>query len=203
MKHYTVYRTTNTVNGHFYVGMHVTSKPDDWYIGSGKVLRQAVLKYGREAFRKEVLFVYDNENDMRMKEAEIVTEEFVARPDTYNLNTGGLGGWFHANTKNDHKAMLGKRHSEGTLRRMREYVWVHRDGEDPRKIRETELEQALLQGWNKGRDPRACAAMADTWSRRPCPHQGKVWIKHHEQQSRLVSGEDVESWLSLGWSRGR
>ena len=49
---YTVYKTTNLVNNKIYIGVHKTSKPNDTYIGSGKILADAILKYGKENFVK-------------------------------------------------------------------------------------------------------------------------------------------------------
>lgn len=90
--YYTVYQVTNAVNGKIYIGKHQTMNPDDGYMGSGIALGRAMKKYGMEAFSKQVLFVFTNEDDMNRKEIELVTEEFVARSDTYNMTVGGEGG---------------------------------------------------------------------------------------------------------------
>lgn len=68
-------------------------------MGSGKYLRRAVEKYGLENFSKEILFVYDSEDLMNAKEAELVTEEFCLREDTYNICEGGKGGWSYINNQ--------------------------------------------------------------------------------------------------------
>lgn len=94
---YTVYKTTHLESGKIYVGMHTTAKAGDSYLGSGTLISHAIKKYGRAAFSKEVLFVFDNPEEMTAKEKELVTAEFVSRDDTYNLNVGGDGGWFRAN----------------------------------------------------------------------------------------------------------
>lgn len=86
---YTVYQTTNTVNDKIYIGVHKTSKIDDNYIGSGNVIKEAIKKYGRQAFKKEILFIYDNIQEAYRKENELVNKDFVEREDTYNLVCGG------------------------------------------------------------------------------------------------------------------
>lgn len=96
-RHYTVYKITNIVNGKIYVGKHHTLNLDDGYMGSGQNLKRALAKYGVENFRKEILFDFDNSDDMNSKEIEIVNEEFVARGDTYNLSLGGAGTWDYVN----------------------------------------------------------------------------------------------------------
>lgn len=90
---YTIYQTTNKVNGKFYIGKHKTENLEDGYIGSGLLLWYAIGKYGIENFEKKILFFLDSEDEMNAKEKEIVNEDFVARSDTYNLKVGGEGGW--------------------------------------------------------------------------------------------------------------
>lgn len=99
MTHYYLYRVTNKVNGKIYVGVHKTQKLDDGYMGSGKVIRSAIEKHGLENFEKEILETFDNAADMFKREAEVVTEEFLARPDVYNLRRGGHGGFDYINSK--------------------------------------------------------------------------------------------------------
>lgn len=89
---YTIYRTTNTVNGKYYLGKHQTENPNDDYLGSGLALKSAIKKYGRKAFTKEVLFVFDTEEEMNLKEKELITEELVSNKNTYNKGIGGEGG---------------------------------------------------------------------------------------------------------------
>lgn len=90
--YYTIYKVTNKLNGKFYIGKHQTTNIDDSYYGSGKAIKEAIQKYGIDSFSKEVLFIFDNEDDMNNKEKELITEEFVNRKDTYNLGVGGEGG---------------------------------------------------------------------------------------------------------------
>jgi hypothetical protein len=98
---FTVYQITNKSNGKIYIGKHQTKDLNDDYMGSGKRLRSAIEKYGIENFTKEILFQFDNEADMNSKEAELVTEEFCLREDTYNLCPGGKGGWGYINNNDE------------------------------------------------------------------------------------------------------
>lgn len=88
---YLIYKTTNIINGKVYIGLHETEDVQDGYLGSGIFLKKAIRKYGAENFKKEILFVFDNKEDMIAKEKELVNEEFVKRQDTYNMSMGGFG----------------------------------------------------------------------------------------------------------------
>lgn len=90
---YTIYKITNLVNNKYYIGKHITKKLDDGYMGSGKLIVKAIEKYGIENFKKEILFVFDNEIEMNKKEAEVV----VISEQTYNLCPGGKGGFGYIN----------------------------------------------------------------------------------------------------------
>lgn len=97
--------------------MHQTTNINDAYMGSGKILNLAIKKYGIENFKREILFVFDNFEEMLLKEAELVTEEFCLRNDTYNLTNGGKGGWSYINRSGIVK-FKGKTHSELTKLRI-------------------------------------------------------------------------------------
>lgn len=90
-KHHIIYKTTNLINGKIYVGMHSTDNLNDGYLGSGWILKQVIKKYGKENFKREVLLVLSNRKEAREVEALLVDTEFIARPNTYNLQEGGMG----------------------------------------------------------------------------------------------------------------
>lgn len=89
---YTIYETTNLLDGKKYIGKHATTDPNDDYLGSGIRLNRAIKKYGKENFQKKVLFVLETEEEMTLKEMELVNDEVVADPNYYNIAYGGQGG---------------------------------------------------------------------------------------------------------------
>ena len=85
-----LYRTTNQVNGKFYIGVHNSSK--SWYKGSGSHLKRAIKKYGIKNFYRETLFEFESEAEAYLKEEEIVNLDLLSNPLCYNLKLGGKGG---------------------------------------------------------------------------------------------------------------
>ena len=88
-----MYEIKNLINNKIYVGVHKTLNLNDGYMGSGKVILRAIKKHGIENFTKTILETFDNAETMFSKEIEIVSDEFLARPDVYNLRRGGSGGF--------------------------------------------------------------------------------------------------------------
>ena len=61
---YYLYKITNLLNDRIYIGVHKTDNLNDGYMGSGKVISQAIKKHGLENFRKDILEFFDNEESM-------------------------------------------------------------------------------------------------------------------------------------------
>jgi hypothetical protein len=95
---YYLYQITNLVNNKIYVGVHKTKNMNDGYMGSGKIIRYAIEKYGIDNFRKDILETFENSESMYAREKEIVTDNFLLREDVYNLRRGGHGGFDHINS---------------------------------------------------------------------------------------------------------
>jgi len=112
---YTVYRTTNLATAKIYIGVHKTLDPNDAYLGSGSTMLSAIAKYGRSQFSKEILFDFETSEEAYAKEAELVTEDFVARDDNYNIKLGGgsLSRHSKATRAKMSKAKLGNKNSLG------------------------------------------------------------------------------------------
>jgi len=93
---HTVYRTTNMLDGKFYIGVHKTENPCDDYLGSGTYLKRAIDNHGVHNFKKEVLFEFSKPDEAFQKEFELV-EMFRDNPQCYNLRQGGSGGFDYIN----------------------------------------------------------------------------------------------------------
>ena len=97
-KHYLIYQITNLVNGKIYIGKHETTNIEDGYFGSGNLIQAAINKHGLENFEFKILIDLKSREEMNLLEKMVVTEEFCAREDVYNIKVGGDGGWDYVNT---------------------------------------------------------------------------------------------------------
>lgn len=88
-KLFVVYETTNKINDKIYVGVHGGFVATDDYLGSGKALKAAIKKYGKENFEKQIIKIFNTAEEAYAFEKEIVDYEFIQRDDTYNLAVGG------------------------------------------------------------------------------------------------------------------
>lgn len=86
-----VYRTTNLVNGKFYIGVHTAWSVDDEYLGSGDRLKRAVFKHGRENFQRVVLWIFDAREDACNMEKEEIGK-YLGNVLCMNIKPGGEGG---------------------------------------------------------------------------------------------------------------
>lgn len=102
MRYYLVYKTTNIINGMFYIGSHETDNKNDSYLGSGVWLRKAIKKYGKDNFRREIIQECADRDEMYSLEEKLV-ESVRCTPNCYNINVGGSGGWNHINESGMHK----------------------------------------------------------------------------------------------------
>lgn len=84
-----VYKTTNIINGKEYIGVHTTNNIDDAYFGSGKNIKAAIRKYGKQCFIKEILRHFTSIEEAYHYERQLVTEEYVKSDSTYNMTLGG------------------------------------------------------------------------------------------------------------------
>jgi hypothetical protein len=160
-----IYKTTNLLNNHFYIGKHVSYSINNTYLGSGKRLLNELKKYGKTNFKKEVLYILNNLEDLDKKEAEIITIDLLKDTNCINLILGGLGSWHYVNTKclkgykfwGDQEKV--KKHREESSIRMKAlnvtgkvprgaFIGRKHTEETKNKMREAHLGKAT---WNKGK----------------------------------------------------
>jgi len=85
------YKITNHINKMIYIGVHRTDNINDNYMGSGKLIKRSIFKYGIENFTKEILAFFDTYKEALEYERKIVTIDFIEEDTNYNLREGGYG----------------------------------------------------------------------------------------------------------------
>jgi len=89
-----IYITTNLINGKKYIGQKLFIKYWQNYLGSGIQLINAIKKYGKEYFSREIIAIAYSEDELNKLEKEsIKIHNAVKSNDYYNITHGGDGGW--------------------------------------------------------------------------------------------------------------
>lgn len=122
MTHHYIYKTTNIINGKFYIGKHSSMLLEDDYLGSGTIITQSIKKYGKENFVREIIMICHTENEAYYYEEQIIAS-CLGNPMCYNMVPGGKGfnfesakaacevaqknGWygFKSMSEEDHKSI--------------------------------------------------------------------------------------------------
>ena len=94
-KFFTIYKITNKINGKVYIGQHKVKSlfARDNYLGSGgKRYQNAIKKYGKQNFSKEIITIA-----MTQSEADVLEKYYIKKYDStnpekgYNILVGGQG----------------------------------------------------------------------------------------------------------------
>lgn len=85
-----IYITTCKVNGKKYIGQRKYSRGWENYIGSGTALANAIAKYGRENFSREIICEAETPEKLNQLEYDLTIKFDVVNSDNwYNLSYGG------------------------------------------------------------------------------------------------------------------
>lgn len=144
-----VYITTNLVNGKQYIGSH-NGEEGDSYLGSGKILKEAIKKYGKENFKREILEICDINKNLEL-ESKYIKEHNTLVPNGYNILEHGEYNEFTEELRkklseskkgrkfsDEHKeklskARIGKKLSEDTKNKMSDFQKGREKSETERK----------------------------------------------------------------------
>lgn len=101
-----IYKITNKINNKSYIGKKYGSFDDNYY-GSGKIIKEAIKKYGKENFIIEILCECKNEKDINLNEQKYIKENNPK----YNIAKGGTGGNTLLYSTETHKKEIIKKRS--------------------------------------------------------------------------------------------
>lgn len=106
-----IYITTNMINGKRYIGQRKFSKGWKSYLGSGKILKQAIEKDGRENFIRDIISIAYSKEELDRLEIEFIENYNAYKScDFYNIAKGGEGGGLPGQLS----PMYGKKLSDST-----------------------------------------------------------------------------------------
>lgn len=196
-KVYFIYKTTNLVNGKFYIGKKVSDESlSPTYLGSGVLINKAIAKYGIESFKREILEFCDSAEHLSEREIFWIKETH-ARELGYNLTDGGDGLVNLSQETRDkmRKAKLGTHPNvseEAQARRSKAISKVHK-GKHLTEEQKKKLSEVNKGNWTGDKNPmknpetaqKISAILKDKYSHQPNSMTGK----HHSEETRKKISE--------------
>ena len=152
-KFHLTYKTTCLITRKCYYGMHSTDDLSDGYLGSGRLLRYSVKKYGRENHVRETIEMFPDRESLRHAEAALITLDRLSDPSCLNLYPGG-GGYDEETMRNVSESLKGRKLSPEHCKKISE----RKKGKPPwnkgktglYKLSEEARAKLRKPAWNKG-----------------------------------------------------
>ena len=206
------------MNNKVYIGVHQTENMDDGYMGSGKVIKYALAKYGVENFTKVILETFENAKAMYAREKEIVNNDFLRRKDIYNLKYGGEGGFDHINNDEEfriEKNKKARRIANEKIEKIYGENWrsvigrlggagAHTDEAEKKRIT-TRKERGIKSDASKMQTEDAKLKKIDTFKQIKHQQGDKnsqfctMWITDGKKNMKIGKNETIPD----GWTKGR
>lgn len=112
-----VYITTNHANGKKYIGQRKYDRRGYWktYLGSGTSIKNAIEKYGKTNFSKEIIEECDTKELLNEREKYWIAyyDAYNSR-EFYNMTSGGDGGDTYSNHSDEEKNIIKNNRSIAT-----------------------------------------------------------------------------------------
>ena len=207
-----IYKTTNLITGKIYVGQHKAKTFDKKYFGSGKYLKNALTKYGKDNFKIEVLCECDSFVDLN--KAEVYYIDYYNAVDHlvgYNICIGGQGTPGHVFNESE-RALLSKYTTEMNLARDPEIYRkvsesakgnkMMNNGEVCRRVHPRDFEAFLQEGWTFGGLSRKGKYKNRHQPKHAnCTTKGKIAMTNGVRCTFIDPTEELK-YTSSGWQRG-
>jgi len=168
-----IYKTTNLINGKFYVGKDERNKPD--YLGSGINLNRAIKKYGIENFIKETIEVCSTKEELNEREKYWI-KETKSQEIGYNIAEGGSGGntYTEETRQRISKKFKGRKVDPKTIEKTKK-TREKRKRENPDAYKISEKQREILSKIHKGK------VHPEEWKR-----------NHSEKMKELYHSGDIQ-----------
>jgi len=205
-KYHYIYKTTCSVTGRYYIGMHSTDNLEDGYIGSGRRLWLSINKHGLENHFKEILEFLESREALKDREFQLVNEDTLKDPMCMNLQLGDEGGF----CGKDHEVKCHKGASD----------WLHKKWNDPiykeamiqfqsarmKKLHALgKINQSTFTAKLHSKETKNKIGEANSISQRGSRNSqyGTIWVSHENFKPKKIKSEQFDEYQKLGWIRGR
>ena len=205
-KYHYLYKTTNLINGKFYIGMHSTDDLNDGYLGSGTYLWYSIKKHGKENFKIKIIEFFKTRKELSEREKELVNEDLLNESLCMNLKPGGqnpplfgkYNGFYGKKRTKEHKEKM----LDGLLKKLKDPIF--------NKLRNDKISKI-----NKGRDN-------GKWKNRKHKETSKQLMKekaklrignknsqfetcwiYKNNKNKKIKKDQIENWVLDGWIKGR
>lgn len=190
-----IYKITNLINNKIYVGKfnlqrNAKSVKFENYWGSGKLIKYAIKKHGKENFKKEIIENCVTKEELIEKERYWIKELNSFRPVGYNIGTGGEGqdNFTH---HPDRELIFKKIGLANSNRKVSKETRLKLSESHKGKSFITEEGRKRLSEAKKGvKNPKT----GDS-------RRGLKWIFNGSER-KLVSAEELQAYLDSGWLEG-
>lgn len=210
-RYHFLYKTTNLLNGKFYVGMHSTDDLDDGYLGSGKRLRYSIRKYGASNFKREIIKFFETRKQLIEYEEKIVDCALLKEELCMNLKPGGSGGsgpgklnGFFGKTHTEKNRNISKNNLAMLKKRMNEDPIFKREINDKRI--KTIKENGYASGFKGKKHNDDTKTLMSLKAQQRLGNRnsqfGTCWITRNKENKKIKK-EDLEIYIQQGWMRGR
>lgn len=206
-KYHYIYKTTCSITGKFYIGMHSTDDLNDGYVGSGKILWHSIRKHGKENHHTEILEYLQSREELKLREAQLVNHELLNNSLCINLKLGGEGGWEYHNKDSAYKqarvnGAIAANKSESKRKKASESgtkVWKARHAAGLHDYATFTGKKHTEDTVKRMKEAKVGTGIGDANSQ-----FGTCWIYSIELQlSQKVQKEFLQSYLDDGWIKGR
>lgn len=202
-KYHFIYKTTNLLNGKFYVGMHSTSNLNDGYLGSGKRLRYSIRKYGKHNFSIEILEFLPNRKLLREREKQILNEELLKNKNCINIKYGGDGGFFNDEHKQKFFEAAKKTQfkTEDAAKGKKIFLERYYNDEEFRKYYKSRLRPFNWTGKKHREETKIKIGLINSESQKGEKNSqfGTCWITNGVENKKIKKTDEIP----LGWRLGR
>ncbi len=200
-----IYLTTNKINNKKYIGQHKSNKHDKRYLGSGRIILDAIQKYGRDNFILEILEWCSSPEQLNEREKYWISKHnAVLDENYYNLDRGGKGSHQYTCVEETKEKLSNA--ASGRI--------VINNGDDIKHIYPDELENYpdWVRGYplwykedRKTLNKELAKKRGDSWkSNISKTITGKKWVKHIELNiEKQIFANELDDYLKNGWTRGR